>query len=779
MLIETITLNNFKSYAQAEILFTPGVNAIIGHNGAGKSSIQEAIGYVLFNCRGNGNERRLREGCNRGQVTVRFISSLDERRYEVERAFNATGTTRYRVLDPEAALIVAEGVDSTQTWLADHLRVEVGSDLASLFENTIGVPQGTFTAPFLLTAAQRKGVFDPLLQVDEYQKAADKLLATGRLLAKRSAALQADVARLEGMLHELPKYEQETRDLTMQFYSLSTKVTEGETSVGELQQTVAKFDEDEAEVERCEKELQVATSKLALSEQALITVTKQVEQAQTAANLVRENEGAYNEYLGLESIYRELRTKSAKRDEISAKLNQLMAKEAALQATLRERGRELDQVREAEVKALELEPKVKKQQEYEKALEELSDKRAYTLSDIARANKSIQATSSLGAICPVCASALTEEHKQEVLAADQAELAACKKMLDETDALIQKTKRELDALGNPRREQDIAKAACSRYKQLVDAFDALTGQANEQSVIIARGEKALAEYADLDETMTATETKRTELSKAYQLYVANQQLANQFDDLTSKRDELAARVASDRNAAHKAQQAFDLAYYGYAPKEHDRFRTALLMAQSDLASTRKELQLKSERLQTVQSQIAELRGCEADLAEKQAAHATTTQAHNTLELVRGWLKEAGPQITKRMVSRISQEASGIFGDIMDDHAAALQWSSDYELEMEVHGTRRAFRQLSGGEQMIAALALRLALLRHTSAIDIAFFDEPTAHLDAERRDNLAERIMQIRGFQQMFVISHDDTFERAAANYVRVSKDENGSSVSG
>ncbi|HYP49740.1 MAG TPA: hypothetical protein VEQ34_02275, partial [Pyrinomonadaceae bacterium] len=42
---------------------------------------------------------------------------------------------------------------------------------------------------------------------------------------------------------------------------------------------------------------------------------------------------------------------------------------------------------------------------------------------------------------------------------------------------------------------------------------------------------------------------------------------------------------------------------------------------------------------------------------------------------------------------------------------------------------------------------------------VAFFDEPTTNLDRERRERLAQQIGQIRNFDQLFVISHDDTFE--------------------
>jgi exonuclease SbcC len=72
--------------------------------------------------------------------------------------------------------------------------------------------------------------------------------------------------------------------------------------------------------------------------------------------------------------------------------------------------------------------------------------------------------------------------------------------------------------------------------------------------------------------------------------------------------------------------------------------------------------------------------------------------------------------------------------------------------------------------MSAALAVRLALLREMSEIDFAFFDEPTQNMDAERRTNLADQIRAVRGFDQLIVISHDDTFEHHTDNLIRLRK---------
>jgi exonuclease SbcC len=61
--------------------------------------------------------------------------------------------------------------------------------------------------------------------------------------------------------------------------------------------------------------------------------------------------------------------------------------------------------------------------------------------------------------------------------------------------------------------------------------------------------------------------------------------------------------------------------------------------------------------------------------------------------------------------------------------------------------------------MVAALAVRLALLRELSEINLAIFDEPTTNMDEERRRNLAMQLGRVRDFIRLFVISHDDSFE--------------------
>ncbi|MEB3164800.1 MAG: AAA family ATPase, partial [Prochlorothrix sp.] len=71
MQILSVSLKNFKIHQERQFEFQPGVNAICGENGAGKTSILEAIAWVLFNFTGDYRKEELyRQGSKGTQVTV-------------------------------------------------------------------------------------------------------------------------------------------------------------------------------------------------------------------------------------------------------------------------------------------------------------------------------------------------------------------------------------------------------------------------------------------------------------------------------------------------------------------------------------------------------------------------------------------------------------------------------------------------------------------------------------------------------------------------------------
>lgn len=155
MWITRLELRNIKSYDEngQVIEFRPGVNLIRGENGAGKSTMLEAIGFALFDSALYHQERFVREGAGKGQIVVGFVSARDEREYQVVRGVR--GGQIY-IYDPELNLQVCDGKKDVLDFIFSHLSVEPGTKLGALFQDAIGVPQGTMTAVFLEDSTDRK-----------------------------------------------------------------------------------------------------------------------------------------------------------------------------------------------------------------------------------------------------------------------------------------------------------------------------------------------------------------------------------------------------------------------------------------------------------------------------------------------------------------------------------------------------------------------------------------------------------------------------------------------
>ncbi len=97
------------------------------------------------------------------------------------------------------------------------------------------------------------------------------------------------------------------------------------------------------------------------------------------------------------------------------------------------------------------------------------------------------------------------------------------------------------------------------------------------------------------------------------------------------------------------------------------------------------------------------------------------------------------------------------------------------IDIECYGSRglTEIKSMSGGEQVAIALALRFSMadLMGKGRIDFIILDEPTAHLDVERRKSLVELISNLNhrymgtALKQIVIITHDeDIFANSEVN---------------
>src|ERR671939_678313 len=104
MHVTRVELDNIKSHVRSEFRFERGTTAITGENGAGKTTILEAIAWALFDNLEYSKDDFLKRGAKKGWVRITFESDVDQRQYVVYRD-TANG---YYIHDPALGIRLAE-----------------------------------------------------------------------------------------------------------------------------------------------------------------------------------------------------------------------------------------------------------------------------------------------------------------------------------------------------------------------------------------------------------------------------------------------------------------------------------------------------------------------------------------------------------------------------------------------------------------------------------------------------------------------------------------------
>ena len=369
----------------------------------------------------------------------------------------------------------------------------------------------------------------------------------------------------------------------------------------------------------------------------------------------------------------------------------------------------------------------------------------------------------------------------ERLARLRAERADWRRRLAELEAVpesLRACEKEREALGDPRAEYQRLSGIAQQRETITRNIASTQGEIKDLQAKITEVEAALRPYADLDARWEQLRNEMTKLEPHYRRFLENKDLAEKLPEWQTRVARIGQELQNlEMQRSQVSEERTKLAA-GFDPDALEEVRREEEGLQRDASRLAGELKVLREQLKHVEREVAEMGRAQAELQDAQAARKRLEHTDQVIEFVRTVIHNAGPHLVRMVAGRVSAAATRIFREIMADPTSRLHWNEDYGIVLEVDGRERDFAQLSGGEQMAAALAVRLALLRELSKVDVAFFDEPTSNLDSTRRGNLAEQIVAIRntGLSQLFVISHDDTFEEVTDHVVRVRK-ENGESI--
>ncbi|HXG68957.1 MAG TPA: AAA family ATPase [Blastocatellia bacterium] len=334
-------------------------------------------------------------------------------------------------------------------------------------------------------------------------------------------------------------------------------------------------------------------------------------------------------------------------------------------------------------------------------------------------------------------------------------IAALSGARDELDQVNER----LSLLDDPRGRVNALRKGLEKEAEIHETITAFEAEAQEIANRITGLHDRLTPFNELDERIAAAQTRRAMSERDYRLYLDNQPIAALLESRETELNAVEKELEERRDRLARIEEELAEALSLYDEQEQIQLRAKAEELINITAALAADLLTANARVEELTREIDRLLAARERLAELVWKRDRYAEMLNFSDFVRDLLKKAGPHITEAHLQSISIEANQLYREIAGNPMVSLRWDSGYEIILEEEGHERPFASLSGGEQMAAALAVRLALLKELAEIRIAFFDEPTTNMDEDRRRNLAQQIGRIKDFDQLFVISHDDTFE--------------------
>ncbi len=416
--------------------------------------------------------------------------------------------------------------------------------------------------------------------------------------------------------------------------------------------------------------------------------------------------------------------------------------------------------------------------------------------------KTIQKTG----ICPTCQSTVKEinldaklaiKHKQHTEARSKYDSALQRR--DSTRALLDERKKYDTAQKRLKEQTDLLEEYTSDLKTERKKFAAARDEIREKSAEAKREptlrrklESVQTALSDLDENKRLLRKKRDSLVEA-ETWLRQNKIATQADieerqklleDLRAKLRSVPKDLASasvkaltvDEYSSEQVGKMTDLqkeagkfdedAYQSIKKELEGRLRPDINNMTGDLGGWRKQASEAGQRL----SQLKQVR------TKLEDARRYT----NIFQKIRDDVYNRDGILATSLRSWALRELSRDMSDYVRSFGIGLsevqlkEQKHDVNIECYSSSGMADIKSMSGGESVAIALALRFAMARlmGKGTVDFIALDEPTTHLDEERRRSLVRLITEFnsderRTLSQIIVITHDrEIFEDSEVNAV-------------
>ena len=686
-MITSIELVDFLSHSDTKLKFEEGVTIFVGDNGAGKSSIIDAITFSLFGQHTRkSNKGLIRRGTNQGYAKIEF--SIKDKQYETVRKIDSKGGL---------SAIFSETTNNDRVEIAAGERKQFGESMTEQVEKTIGmdfeklkiasiVQQGELNAIINAKPKEFKELLNAIIGIDKLDIASESMRkVTKEFREKIRTELGYDDTHIEILTKDFEKYQCEIKETEPEKNQLELQKKEIDKELVELQE------KEEIETPKRDK-----INQLELQKKELVRYVK--ETIEGIQQEIKENERKIHD---CKNCFEELKLKT-------------------------DFERKLEKVEEEDKEVIKKIQEITSQTVSLKEKEKLAEK--LQLKD----NK-----------CPVCDSIVEklnpffqEKHiKDELIKLKQdVDLKEKERIMysQERDRFVAELQKIRDA------EATLRAHSIKTKEELV---------AIQNNTEIKKEKLSLADNENLEEISEIDDHTKLIFRNILKLELETKG----FDEGEFKN--LKERIVGKRSNLSQ----IDLQMGGVLEKIEKAKKQSGVIEKSilELEKVKKYM----SRLDKIQSSVFSRDGSVATSLRSWALNSISIKASDYLSILN----------TKIQRIALSEKARDV---------SIACHSKTEVLELE---------SLSGGEKVSVALALRLGMasLLGASNLNLMILDEPTTHLDTERKKSLVDVLSQLSRIEksqlpmQFLIITHDaEIFENSNVEQIyKFESREEGSKV--
>ncbi|HOJ29249.1 MAG TPA: SMC family ATPase [Spirochaetota bacterium] len=794
MIIQKLTLKNFRQYKDATIEFKEGLIGIIGKNGSGKSTIFNAIVCALYGVLPTAKEYMVSVFAEeKASVSIELVFQIDNTQYRIVREFRGKNLNQYASLYKNDVAIATGATDVNRT-----------------IEDILGMPQDAFTHSVFAAQGELRQIsetggsdrrelirkimgfslLDEIVQMIRNDRNDKKRFIEGQqAMLLSDDDIKAKESALEKQYQELSHKEKEVQTLQKNHELISEKFINVQKNFKEQQELYIKHNDLLKKQTQLQAQFDNCMQNIAEAKERL----KKLEHAKAEYEKLYGHEKKYLECKKKKEELEQARAMNMKKQALQKQYEELMHELHEKEKSIKAEQSELQKLDDLETTIKQNDSRKKHIEQTVKSLQEELYTIKQHIGGIEKAvkdrKKHIEQIEKLGreAECPVCLRPLHEAYDatiakllSEIEEYEKKELALLKSAAEKKDSMLKNADhevKELDIRLNDLQQQKAqllekkknVEKELSELKKKRDNLDVIGLQLQELSTVMFDEQ----EYANIVEEYSKLEAFHT-------MFIGLEAQIREIPVLQQRIEQL-EKQKNDR-AVEIKQITEDIATLGFSEKLYHEVKNDYDSVLQEKEKIIKQLNEEKLLYNDIKNAIGKI---DDELKKDKQNRKKIDVAKQEFELLQRLDKIMDgfrESVLQMAMPVIANYASNLFNQLTQGRYQAIEMDDTFNFQIMDDGRWYPLSRFSGGEIDCANLCLRIAIsnairdFSGSGAVGFMAFDEIFGSQDNERRNAIINALYTLQEqYRQIFIISHIDDVKELFPSILYVQTTANGS----